>query len=72
MYTLTCTNASSHRSVGRAWGESLRGALRQPVPRLSALDAGLGPVPQDDLDAAGQWADPVLPEDRTTLPRGSR
>ncbi len=38
---------------------------------LAGLDAELGPVPQGELDAARQWADAVLPADRTTLSRGS-
>jgi len=36
---------------------------------LAALDAELGPVPGHELDAACQWADAVLPADRTAQPR---
>ena len=43
-------------------------ALAEEINRraeLAALDAELGPVPQDDLGAARQRADAVLPTDRT-------
>jgi hypothetical protein len=39
---------------------------------LAVLDAELGPVPEQELDAARQWADTVLPAGRTAQSRGSR
>jgi hypothetical protein len=39
---------------------------------LAALDAELGPVPEQQLDAARQWADAVLPSDRPALSRSGR
>ncbi len=48
-----------------------RAKLAELDAYLAALDAELGPVPQHELDSARQWAEDVLPEDRTTLPWGS-
>ena len=39
---------------------------------LAALDAELGPVPEQELDAARQWADAVLPADRAAPRRSGR
>jgi hypothetical protein len=39
---------------------------------LAALDAELGPVPKQELDAARQWADAVLPADRPAPSRSGR
>ena len=39
---------------------------------LAALDAELGPVPEQELDAARKWADAVLPADRPAPSRSGR
>jgi post-segregation antitoxin (ccd killing protein) len=39
---------------------------------LAARDAELGPVPEQELDAAREWADAVLPADRPVPSRSSR
>jgi post-segregation antitoxin (ccd killing protein) len=49
-----------------------RAKLAELDAYLSALDAELGPVPEQELDAARQWADAVLPADRPAPSRSGR
>jgi post-segregation antitoxin (ccd killing protein) len=49
-----------------------RAKLAELDAYLSALDAELGPVPEQELDAARQWADAVLPADRAAPSRSGR
>jgi hypothetical protein len=48
-----------------------RAKLAELDAYLATLDAELGPVPEDELDAARQWADAVLPANRAAQSRGS-
>jgi hypothetical protein len=61
------------RATSRALAEEIdrRVKIAELDAYLAALDAELGPVPQQELDAARQWADAVLPG-RTAQSRGSR
>jgi len=49
-----------------------RAKIAQLDAYLAALEAELGPVPEQELDAAREWADAVLPADRPTPSRSGR